>query len=110
MHYSVNGARQDCYRLTIIPLTPTPVMSLSIKSCQMDQPQKNYLQRWEKLEVRTSLHSVPSFRKGAADRNKRRKKRMNKVVMTPDPPELKEKRTRPLQGSSLVPSSLLSFY
>lgn len=62
-----------CYHLTIIPLTPTPVMSLSIKSRKMDQTQKNYLQRWEKLKDCTSFHSVPSLRKGAADRNKRKK-------------------------------------
>lgn len=94
----------SCFRLTIIPLTPTPVMSLPIKSRQMDQT----LQRWEKLEACISFHSVPSFRKGAAEETK--KKRMNKVLMKPDPPELKEKWTRPLQASSLVPSSLLSFY
>ncbi len=36
-----------------------------------------------------SSHSVPSFRKGAANETKKRS--MNKALMKPDPLELKEK-------------------
>lgn len=58
-----------------------------------------YLWKREKRDACISFHSMPSFRKGAADETKKRS--LNKALMKPDPLELKEKWTRPLQACSL---------